>query len=136
MLLLKKYSLILLGFLSLSLGVLGIFLPLLPTTPFLLLASYCFMKSSEKLYIWLINHKIYGKYIHNYLKHKAITLTTKISSILLLWLSLAVSMFWVENIFIVLLLILIGLGVSWHILSLKTFKKNMPTLKKTSENIE
>lgn len=137
MLLLKKYSLILLGFLSLSLGVLGIFLPLLPTTPFLLLASYCFLKSSKKLHNWLITHKIFGKYIKNYLKHRAVTLTTKISSTLVLWLSLAVSMFWVENIIISILLTLIGIGVSWHILSLKTLnKKNMPTVEKPEEKVE
>lgn len=135
--LIKKYSLILLGFISLGLGVLGIFLPLLPTTPFLLLSSYCFLRSSEKLYNWLVNHKIFGKYINNYLKYRAVTRTTKISSILVLWLSLAISMLLIKNIYIIILLFIIGIGVSWHILSLKTFNKNdMPTYEKTEEKID
>ncbi|MDR2823760.1 MAG: YbaN family protein, partial [Prevotellaceae bacterium] len=57
-----KYLLIVLGVISLAWGVLGIFLPLLPTTPFLLLSAFLFARSSEKLHSWLLNHKILGKY--------------------------------------------------------------------------
>lgn len=55
---LKKYLLIIMGTISLILGTVGIFIPILPTTPFLLLASYCYIRSSKKLYNWLINHKV------------------------------------------------------------------------------
>ena len=68
----------LLGIFFVLLAVLGIILPLLPTTPFLLLALMCFSKSSDKLYLWLINHKILGKYIYNWERHRVIPLSAKL----------------------------------------------------------
>ena len=64
---LKKTITIILGFISIFLGVIGILLPILPTTPFILLSGYLFSKSSTKFHNWLINHKYLGKYIKNYL---------------------------------------------------------------------
>lgn len=66
------------GVVFVLLGALGIFLPLLPTTPFLLLALMCFTKSSNKLYLWLIDHKILGKYISNWERHRVIPVTSKV----------------------------------------------------------
>lgn len=66
----RKYFLIAAGFLSLGTGIIGIFIPVLPTTPFLLLAATCFIKSSKKLYQWLIDHRVFGKYIENYIKYR------------------------------------------------------------------
>ena len=63
-----------LGTLSLALGILGIFLPLLPTTPFLLLTAALYFKSSPRLYNWLLNHKHLGPYIRNFRENKAIHL--------------------------------------------------------------
>ena len=62
----KKWTLILVGSLSIGLAFLGIFLPLLPTTPFLLLAAACYLRSSDRFYHWLIYHKWFGNYIRNY----------------------------------------------------------------------
>ena len=76
-----KYLLIILGSLSLALGVIGIFLPVLPTTPFLLLSAALYVRSSEKLYQWLINQKYLGTYIRNFREHHAIPLRAKIISI-------------------------------------------------------
>ena len=70
----KRYLLIIGGFISLFLGILGIALPVLPTTPFLLLSATCFMNSSKTLYTWVINHKVFGSYIENYIKFRAISL--------------------------------------------------------------
>lgn len=122
----KKYILIATGLVSLSLGILGIFLPLLPTTPFLLLASYCFIRSSKRLHLWLINHRIFGEYINNYLVNKAITLRMKIYTLIVLWASLIISIIAVGKLYISILLPVIGIGVSIHILSLTTYnsKKN------------
>ena len=83
-----KYLLAGLGLLSLSLGILGIFLPVLPTTPFLLLASVLFLKSSKSLYDWLMNHPKLGPYISNFLVHKAIPLRVKIVSVSMVWITL------------------------------------------------
>ncbi|MDO4462848.1 MAG: YbaN family protein, partial [Bacteroidia bacterium] len=73
------------GILSLVLGVIGMFLPVLPTTPFLLLSSYLFMKSSNRLYNWLMNHRILGPYIQDFMLHKTIPLHTKVVAITMLW---------------------------------------------------
>ncbi len=69
----KKVFLIMAGCIALGLGVIGIMLPLLPTTPLLLLAAGCFIKSSTRLYKWLIHHKTLGPYVYNYLELRAIS---------------------------------------------------------------
>ena len=63
-----------LGLISLSLGVLGAFVPVLPTTPFLLLAAFLFLRGNKRLYEWLMNHPRMGAYISNFVEHKAIPL--------------------------------------------------------------
>jgi uncharacterized membrane protein YbaN (DUF454 family) len=119
----KKWSLIVAGTISVCLGVAGIFLPLLPTTPFLLLAAVCYAGSSEKFYQWLLNNRWFGRYIKNYREGKGLTLTTKIVSLLSLWTTIGCS-----AIFIVpwlagkLVLLAIAAGVTIHILSKPTFR--------------
>ena len=118
-----KYLLAGLGLLSLTLGILGIFLPVLPTTPFLLLASVLFLKSSKSLYDWLMNHPKLGPYISNFLVHKAIPLRVKIVSVSMVWITLlycavAVAEHWAFK----LLFIVIAIAVTVHILSYKTLK--------------
>ena len=83
-----KYLLIILGSICLALGVIGIFLPLLPTTPFLLLSAALYFRSSEKLYQWLIRQKYLGTYIRNFREHRAIPLRAKIISIAMIWITL------------------------------------------------
>jgi uncharacterized membrane protein YbaN (DUF454 family) len=116
----KKYLLIIAGSLSLFLGILGIFLPILPTTPFLLLTSICYLKSSKRLHTWLMKHKILGPYIYNYITYKAIKKSVKISSLCFLWVTLSTSIYIVNHIHVRILLSVIGVLVSLHILSLKT----------------
>ncbi|MCS7229733.1 MAG: YbaN family protein [Candidatus Kryptonium sp.] len=121
----ELYRLVLigLGFIFVGLGILGAFLPILPTTPFLLLAAACFARSSKKFYNWLLNHKIFGSYIRNYREQRGITLRGKILSLSIMWLVMGYTAFFaVSNIFVSIIIILIGLGVTKHILSLKTIK--------------
>lgn len=109
------------GIISLALGIIGIFVPILPTTPFLLLSAACFARSSEKLYNWLMGHRIFGRYITLYIKHGAIPKSSKIISLCLLWLSIGyVSLFKLSHIGGKCILLLIAVAVSIHILSLKT----------------
>lgn len=116
-----KKVLALLGLISLCAGVIGIFVPVLPTTPFLLLSSYLFMKSSDRLYNWLMNHPRFGPYIQDFLIHKSIPLHSKIISISLLWLSLAFcALFITDKLILRLLFLAIAIGVTIHILKFKT----------------
>ena len=116
----KKYILIIIGLIALSLGFIGIIIPILPTTPFMLLAAYCFVRSSKRLYNWLINHKVFGVYIYNYLENRAIKKSAKISAMVLLWPSLIFTMCIIQKTPVTIILIIVGVFVSKHILSLKT----------------
>jgi len=121
----KKILLIIAGSLSVALGVIGIFLPILPTTPFLLLAAACYAKSSEKMYNRLLNNKYLGKYIRNYREQKGIPKKTKIIAISFLWISILLSAFTAtELLWLRLLLITIAIAVTAHILKLKTLERN------------
>ncbi|MDH8701474.1 uncharacterized membrane protein YbaN (DUF454 family) [Dysgonomonadaceae bacterium PH5-43] len=118
---LLRWLFIILGSISLVLGIIGIFLPLLPTTPFLLLTAYCYFRSSPEAYNWLLKHKHLGPYIINYREHKIIPLKIKIIAISVLWLSIINSIiFIVDKTWLDILLLLIAIGVSIHILSFKS----------------
>lgn len=117
---LRKYLLIFLGTLSLGLGVIGVFLPVLPTTPFLLLASFCYVRSSKRMYNWLINHKIFGAYIYCYLNYKAVPKKTKIGALIFLWTTLIVSAALVPSLHVRIFLLVVGIAVTTHLVTLKT----------------
>jgi uncharacterized membrane protein YbaN (DUF454 family) len=109
------------GIISVGLGTAGIFLPLLPTTPFLLLAAACFIRSSDRLYQWLIHNRWFGSYIRNYREHRAIPLRAKVIALILLWTTMTYSVFilrrhWALQV----LLLLIASAVTLYLLSLKT----------------
>jgi len=105
------------------LGVIGIFLPLLPTTPFLLLSATLYVRSSEKLYNWLINQKHLGTYIRNFREHHAIPLRAKIISVSMVWITLIYCSITIsEQIWIKALFILLATAITCHILSYKTLK--------------
>ena len=118
--LLKKCLFIFLGSISVALGVIGAFVPVLPTTPFLLLASFFYLRSSKRLYHWLMDHKILGAYIYNYLTYKAIPKKTKVFVIAFLWATTSLSFLLVPILFVRVFLVAIGLGVTVHLLRLKT----------------
>lgn len=117
----KKLIFLALGSFSFIMGFIGIFLPLIPTTPFFLLSAFCYARSSEKLYNWLMNHKVYGIYVKNYLGHKSITKKAKISSLSILWFTMDLNIFiFVEVLALKFFLLFIACAVTYHILSLKT----------------
>ena len=118
-----KFLLIISGTVCLVLGIIGIFVPLLPTTPFLLLSAAAYLRGSERLYNWLINHKYLGTYIRNFKEHKAIPLRAKIISVSLLWGTISYCIIFLTlPVWVKILLGCIVLGVTWHILSFKTLK--------------
>jgi uncharacterized membrane protein YbaN (DUF454 family) len=106
---------------SVAIGILGIFVPVLPTTPFLLLGAACYARSSQRFYDWLLNNKYFGNYIRNYRERKGMPLKGKVLALALLWATIGCSVaFAVEILFVRVLLIVIGIGVSIHIFSLRT----------------
>ena len=119
----KRRLLIGAGTLCTGLGVIGIFVPILPTTPFLLLAAACYMRSSERSYQWLINNRIFGAYIRNYIEGRGMPIRVKIFTILLLWLTIGLSItFGVQNIVVRIVLICLAIGVTAHICLIKKRK--------------
>ena len=74
----KKYFYITLGFITLGLGLIGVILPILPTTPFLLVTSFCFAKGSERFHSWFTNTNIYKKHLESFVKERAMTLKQKV----------------------------------------------------------
>ena len=112
---------IILGSIAIGLGVIGIFLPLLPTTPFLLLAAALYFKGSPRLYGWLICHRYLGVYIQNYRENKAITLKTKIVSITLMWIMMLICIFIiVDPLWVKIVLGIILIIVTYHLASFRT----------------
>ena len=118
-----RYLLITAGTISLVFGIIGILLPILPTTPFLLLSAACYARSSQRFYNWLMNNKWFGNYIKNYREGKGIPLKFKIFTIALLWATILFSIYFVVDTFLVeLILIIIAVGVTTHIITIKTYK--------------
>lgn len=121
-----RILLVIIGTISLFLGVIGIFIPLLPTTPFLLLSAACYARSSKKFYQWLLSNKYFGEYIKNYREKKGVPIKIKIYSITLLWITILTSVFlFVEILILKILLVAIAFLVSIHIMSLKTLNKKL-----------
>ena len=120
-----KYLLLVVGGFSVFLGVIGIFLPVLPTTPFLLLAAALFFRSSPRAYDWLMVHPQLGPYIRSFREEKAIPMRVKVISVSLMWLTalhciiFVFNYWWLKG-----LMALLSLGITWYILSLKTKRKS------------
>ena len=119
----RKAFLIFFGTVFVGLGVLGMFLPLVPTTVFLLLAAYCYSRSSERFHNWLLTNRWCGKYIKDYQEGKGMTATHKVRTILLLWCSISFSIWFVGGRFwLTLLLVTIAAGVTIHLLWIRTYR--------------
>ncbi len=117
-----RWLLIAAGSFFTALGAIGIFLPILPTTPFLLLAAACFARSSDRFYRWLLGNRWVGGYIKNYREGRGISLRAKILVISALWFAIFVSALLVPVLLVRIILILVAAAVSAHILSIKTLK--------------
>jgi len=122
----RRWSLMVIGVIAVVLGSIGVFVPLLPTTPFLLLAAACFIRSSERLYTWLIQHRWFGSYIRDYYEHRAMTLRAKMVALALLWTvigysGMAVASSW----WLRLVMALVAVSVTIHLLRLRTLTQDM-----------
>jgi uncharacterized membrane protein YbaN (DUF454 family) len=115
-----KVLMICAGFLLLALGAVGVFVPVLPTTPFVLLAAACFGSASPKLYKWLAGTRFFGPFIENYKKKNGVPTRTKAFALCFLWPLLILSMVLTRKLWVILLLTLVGAAVTAHILLIKT----------------
>ena len=121
---LKRQLFVIAGTIALVLGVIGIILPVLPTTPFLLLASICYMRGSQRLYNALLRNRFVGNYVRNYLEGRGMSLTNKIWTISLLWIAILCTVFLVtESLVIRIILAVVLVGVTVHILLIRTLKR-------------
>lgn len=119
-----RVILLIFGSIFLALALIGIFLPLIPTTPFLLLTAACYARGSNRFYQWLMNNRLFGEYIKNYRENKTIPLRVKITALSMLWITiLATAIFWIPIIAVKFILIGIAVGVTIHILRIKTAGK-------------
>ena len=121
-----KSILALLGLISLGLGIVGAFLPLLPTVPFVLLSAFLFARSSDKLHNWLITHKIFGQLIRDYHEERGITIQGKVAAISMMWISNIISIAFIINniLWLQILMSIVTLSVTIYILQYKTKRKS------------
>lgn len=117
----KQRFFIIAGTFFLALGVIGVVIPVLPTTPFLLLTAGCYARGSGRLHKWLLGNRFFGKYLLNYLKHKSVPVRVKIFAITILWTGIGLTAaFGVEHIAVRIILVLIAIAVTLHIVMLNS----------------
>ncbi|MEJ7808629.1 MAG: YbaN family protein [Telluria sp.] len=121
-----KLLLTLVGMLAIVLGVIGIFLPLLPTTPFLLLAAACFARSSTRMHDWMMQHRLFGDYLRNYEAGRGIPARAKLLALVMMWSSLSYAVWRFESLWLRVLIVTIGAGVSIYLLLLPSYVKPGP----------
>lgn len=118
----KRILLLIAGVLALLLGIIGVFLPLLPTVPLVLLAAFCFARSSKRLHQWLLQHRYFGPMIENFQGGKGIPKRVKYRTIVIIWLSMGFSCWIVAKLWLCMMLIVIGLGVSVYLWRLPDYR--------------
>ena len=117
----SRYLLVAGGTLAVAVGIIGIFLPLLPTTPFLLLAAFLYARGSDRFYAWLLGNRWFGDYLRRYRERRSMTRRHKAFTLALLWIGIGLSAgLVVPQGWARLLLAIVAVGVTAHILWLGT----------------
>lgn len=110
-----KIWLNIIGTIAVGLAILGVFLPLLPTTPFLLLASACYARGSKRMHAWLLGNKVFGRYLRDFEEGRGIPLRGKIAAISLMWISIIYSISRLTSIALITMLVVIAIGVTIYL---------------------
>lgn len=116
----KRILLLVAGWLLLALGAVGILVPVLPTTPFVLVAAGCFSFASPKMYALLLKSRFFGPYVENYRTKQGVPVDAKVRGIVMLWVLLLISMIAMHKLWLTALLLVVGTAVTIHLLMLKT----------------
>jgi hypothetical protein len=115
-----RWSLLFAGTLSLGLGLFGIFVPVLPTTPLLLLAAACYARGSQRFYCWLINNRLFGAYIRSYREGQGLPVKVRVFTIIMLWLTIGLTIvIFTDDSWLRVLLLMIAGAVTVHVASLR-----------------
>ncbi|MGV3269486.1 YbaN family protein [Staphylococcus simulans] len=128
-----RYILITIGLISAIVGFIGIVVPLLPTTPFLLLAAVCFSRSSERFNRWLVSTKVYGEYVESFKRDRGFTLKKKFKILLSLYIVIAFSLYMLDNFYIRIGLLIM---VTFQTIVLFTLAKTLPEPSKDRQSCE
>jgi uncharacterized membrane protein YbaN (DUF454 family) len=126
----KKGAYFIVGISALILGAIGAFLPVLPTTPFVLLSAWCFIRSSDQFYDWLISNERFGKTIKDYHSGLGITKNIKIRAVLMMWTTITISVyFFITNLHLTAFMYLTAVSVTFYIYRQPTLKEYIPEAK-------
>ncbi|MCE2940819.1 MAG: YbaN family protein [Gemmatimonadota bacterium] len=115
-----RIALLIIGWTSLGLGVLGMFVPLLPTTCFLLGAAWCFGKTSPTLHRWMLTNRLFGRYLRDYKAGLGFPAAVKVTSLVIMWGTMLVTVIVMPRVWIGGLLFVVGAAVTWHLVTLPT----------------
>jgi uncharacterized membrane protein YbaN (DUF454 family) len=124
-----RHLLIAAGTLCVVLGLVGVVVPVLPTTPFLLLAAACYGRSSPRLLRWLLHNRLFGEYLRRYHAGEGMSLQSKVTTLGLLWITLGLTLLWLlppGMLWVRLLILAMGGGVTWHLLRIPTCPAGPP----------
>jgi len=126
----KKGAYFILGTIALIIGIIGTFLPVLPTTPLILLAAWCYIRSSKKFYNWLISNERFGKTIEDFHTGRGITKNTKIRAIIMMWLMITISAYYfITSTPLIVFLYLIAVSVTFYLYRQPTLEEYNTELK-------
>jgi len=118
----KRALFIVVGTIAVGLGVIGIFLPIFPQTPFFILAAICYVRSSERMYNWLISRKFFGEHVENFMKHRAICKKAKTAMYFTIWIPVIISFIVFDILYLRIILLFAGLIMTFVIHKIKTIE--------------
>jgi uncharacterized membrane protein YbaN (DUF454 family) len=117
---LLRAALLIAGSLCLAIGIVGVVVPVLPTTPFLILAAVCYSRSSNRCYGWLVTNRVFGRYLDDYLHGRGVSWKVKAGALVFLWVVITVTaVLFAQMLWLRLLLFAIAVGVTAHVVMLK-----------------
>ncbi|MBA7676764.1 Inner membrane protein YbaN [subsurface metagenome] len=117
----KRVIYLVIGTLALFLGALGIFLPVLPTTPFVILAAACYLRSSKRMHAWILQSRLFGETIENFQAGRGLKRATKIRALVLMWATISISaFFFVDQLIFRGAMFIVAAGVTVYLLRLPT----------------
>lgn len=125
------------GTFFLAIGLIGVAIPILPTTPFLLLAAACYLRSSKRMYDWMMTNKVFGKYLSDYYEGRGISWRVKVGTIAFLWIVISTSaVFFTDELWLRVVLVLVAVAVSVHVATIRPKRKGSEKSLRSPETVD